>query len=204
MAHPMRILLLLAVLTATAARAEEVADFYKGKAISIVVSTAAGSGYDFGARVLARHLGRHVPGNPSVIVQNRPGGGGRTGTAFVYAVAPRDGTVIGAVQSFIATDPLLDPAAMSLFDPRRFQWLGSIASTSSVAISWHTAPVKQIKDLFAHELIVGGVGSATPMVTLPYLFERLLGMKFNVVAGYESGTEVNLALERGEVQGRVD
>src|SRR5436305_5249031 len=104
----------------------QVAEFYRGKTISIVVSTAAGSGYDFGARVLGRHLGRHIPGNPSLIVQNRPGGGGRTGTAFVYSVAPRDGTVIGAVQSFIATDPLFDASVLQLFDPRHFEWLGSI------------------------------------------------------------------------------
>lgn len=190
---------------AGAARAQNaVADFYRGKTVSLVVSTAAGSGYDFGARVLGRHLGRHIPGNPNVIVQNRPGGGGRTGTAFVYSVAPKDGTVIGAVQSFIATDPLLDPSVLQLFDPRHFAWLGSIANTSSVAIAWHDAPVKDIKDLYENELVVGGVGSATPMVTMPYLFHRLLGMKFSVVAGYESGNEVNLALERGEVKGRID
>jgi tripartite-type tricarboxylate transporter receptor subunit TctC len=198
-------LILLLALAPGRARAEDaIADFYRGKTLSIIVSTAAGSGYDFGARVLGRHLGRHIPGNPTIIVQNRPGGGGRTGTAFVYSVAPRDGTIIGAVQSFIATDPLLDPSVLSLFDPRHFEWLGSIANTSSVAIAWHTAPVKQTRDLYEHELIVGGVGSATPMVTMPYLFRRLLGMTFTVVAGYESGTEVNLALERGEVQGRID
>jgi tripartite-type tricarboxylate transporter receptor subunit TctC len=197
--------LMLAALGPGPSRAQAtVAEFYRGKTVSLVVSTAAGSGYDFGARVLGRHLGRHIPGNPTVIVQNRPGGGGRTGTAFVYSVAPKDGTVIGAVQSFIATDPLLDPSVLQLFDPRRFEWLGSIANTSSVAIAWHDAPVKEIKDLYQHELVVGGVGSATPVVTMPYLFHRLLGMKFSVVAGYESGNEVNLALERGEVKGRID
>jgi tripartite-type tricarboxylate transporter receptor subunit TctC len=187
------------------ARAQDaVAEFYKGKVVTLVVTTAGGTGYDYGARVLARHFGRHIPGNPTVVVQNRPGGGGRTGTAHVYSVAPRDGTIIGAVQSFISTDPLFDPSILALFDPRQFNWLGSIASTTSLAVGWHTATVKTYGDLFDKELIVGGVGAATPMVTMPYLFRRLLGMKFKVVAGYQSGNEVNLAMERGEVQGRID
>jgi tripartite-type tricarboxylate transporter receptor subunit TctC len=183
---------------------DAVAEFYKGKTVSLVVTTAGGTGYDYGARVLARHFGRHIPGTPTVVVQNRPGGGGRTGTAHVYSVAPRDGTIIGAVQSFIATDPLFDPSIMALFDPRQFNWLGSIASTTSLAVGWHTATAKTYDDLFDKELIVGGVGAATPMVTMPYLFRRLLGMKFKVVSGYQSGNEVNLAMERGEVQGRID
>jgi tripartite-type tricarboxylate transporter receptor subunit TctC len=187
-----------------AAAQDSVADFYKDKTLTIVVTTAGGTGYDYGARVFARHFGRHLPGAPTIVVQNRPGGGGRTGAAYVYSVAPRDGTVIGAVQSFIATDPLIEPPLLELFDPRQFNWLGSIASTTSVAVAWHAAPVKTYPDLFNKELIVGGVGAATPMVTMPYLFRRLLGMQFKVVAGYQSGNEVNLAMERGEVQGRVD
>jgi tripartite-type tricarboxylate transporter receptor subunit TctC len=195
----------LAVSASGDGRAQDaVADFYKGKTVTIVVTTAGGTGYDYGARILARHFGRHIPGHPTVVVQNRPGGGGRTGTAHIYSVAPKDGTVVGAVQSFIATDPLFDPSLLTLFDPRRFNWLGSIASTTSVAVAWHNAPAKTYQDLFEKELVVGGVGAATPMVTMPYLFRRLLGMKFKVVAGYQSGNEVNLAMERGEVQGRID
>ena len=101
-----------AVLAAAApAKAQNpIADFYSGKVVNLVVTTGGGTGYDYGARVLSRHVRRHIPGNPTVVVQNRPGGGGRTGTAHVYSVAPRDGTVIGAVQSFIATDPRRSPA----------------------------------------------------------------------------------------------
>jgi tripartite-type tricarboxylate transporter receptor subunit TctC len=195
----------LAVISIGNARGQDAAaDFYKGKVVTLVVTTAGGTGYDYGARVLARHYGRHIPGNPTVVVQNRPGGGGRTGTAYVYSVAPRDGTVIGAVQSFIATDPLFDQSVLRLFDPRQFNWLGSIASTPSVAVGWHTAAVKSLDDLFHKDMIVGGVGAGTPMVTMPYMFRRLLGMKFKVVAGYQSGNEVNLAMERGEIQGRID
>jgi tripartite-type tricarboxylate transporter receptor subunit TctC len=191
-------------MSANARAQDSIAEFYKSKVVTLVVTTASGTGYDYGARVLARHFGRHIPGNPTVVVQNRPGGGGRTGTAQIYSVAPRDGTIIGAVQSLIATDPLFDPSILALFDPRRFNWLGSIASTTSLAVGWHTATVKTYDDLFDKDLIVGGVGAATPMVTMPYLFRRLLGMKFKVVAGYQSANEVNLAMERGEVQGRID
>ena len=188
-----------------ASRADPVADFYAGKRITLVVAAPAGSGYDFGARIFARHFGRHVPGNPTLVVQNMPGGGGRTGTAYVYSAAPRDGTVIAAVQSFIPVDQLFEgDASKPLFDPRQFNWLGSIANSTSVAVSWHTSKVKTWEDLFQNELVVGGVGAATPMVTFPYLFKRLLGMKFRIVSGYLGGPDVDLAMERGEVEGRVD
>ncbi len=185
--------------------AGELEDFYKGKNFTIVVGSEAGSGYDLTARLLSRHLGRHIPGNPTVIVQNMAGGGGRTAAMYINTVAPKDGTSIAAVQSFIALDPLFDSSkAKSEFDPRTFTWIGSISSTASVAVAWHTADVKNYKDLFERELVVGGVGAGTPMVTFPYLFSRLLGMKFKVVAGYPSSPQVDLAMERGEVQGRVD
>ena len=185
--------------------ADAVSDFYKGKNITLIVAAPGGSGYDFGARIFARHLGKHVPGAPNVVVQNMPGGGGRTGTAYVYSAAPRDGTVIAAVQSFIPVDQLFDgDPAKPLFDSRQFPWLGSIAATTSVAVAWHTAKVKTWEDLQTTELVVGGVGAATPMVTFPYLFNRLLGTRFKIVSGYLGGPDVDLAMERGEVEGRVD
>ena len=119
--------------------------------------------------------------------------------------APKDGTTIAAVQSFIAVDQLFDgDPDKPLFDPRKFNWLGSIANSTSVAVAWHGAKVKKWQDLSEHELVVGGVGAATPMVTFPWLFRRLLGMKFKVVSGYLGGPDVDLAMERGEVEGRVD
>lgn len=195
----------LACALPASAQTSSLAEFYKSKALTIVVGSQAGSGYDHGARLLSRHIARHIPGNPKVIVQNMPGGGGRLAATFIGNVAPKDGSTIAAVQSFIAVDPLFDSAnEKSEFDPRTFTWLGSITSTASVAVVWHTAGVKTYKDLFEKELVVGGVGAGTPMVTFPYLFNRLLGMKFKVVAGYPSGPQVDLAMERGEVQGRVD
>jgi tripartite-type tricarboxylate transporter receptor subunit TctC len=198
------IIAILSVAGGHALAVEPVAQFYAGKTVTIIVTTASGSAYDYGARVFARHFGRHIPGNPAVLVENKPGGGGRIGTAYVYSVAQPDGTAVGAVQSFIATDPLFTPNVLGLFDPRRFNWLGSIDSTTSVAVAWHSAPIKTYADLFDKQLIVGGVGTGTPMVTMPYLFKRLLGMKLKVVPGYQSGGDVNLAMERGEIQGRMD
>ena len=186
-------------------RADTISDFYAGKRVTVVVAAPAGSGYDFGARIFARHFGRNIPGAPSVIVQNMPGGGGRIGAAYMMTAAPKDGTVVAAVQSFIAVDQLFDGDPVKpLFDPRQFNWLGSIANSTSVAVAWHQAKVKKWQDLFDNELVVGGVGAATPMVTFPWLFRRLLGMKFKVVSGYLGGPDVDLAMERGEVEGRVD
>jgi hypothetical protein len=187
------------------AMADDIADFYRGKRLTIVVGSGSGSGYDFGARVLAGYIGKHIPGNPTVVVEDMPGGGGRDVANYIGNSAPRDGSVIAAVQSFIAVDPLFDSSkTKAQFDPRQFTWIGSIVSTSSVAVAWHSAPARTLDDLFKNELIVGGVGGGTPMVTFPYLFDRLLGMKFKVVAGYTTGPDVDLAMERGEVQGRVD
>lgn len=187
------------------ARADAVEDFYKGKRITIIVPSATGGSYDLYARVLARHYGRYIPGNPSFIVQNMPGAGGRRGTSFIYNAAPKDGTVLGAVHNFIATVPLFEGDRVNAgFDPRQFNWIGSVTDGISVGLNWHTSPVKSYKDLYEREMVVGGVGSDTLMVTNGYLFNGLLGMKLKVIAGYLSSGEVDLAMERGEIEGRVD
>ena len=187
------------------ARADDVADFYKDKRITIVVPSATGGSYDVYSRFLIRHYGRYIPGKPTFIVQNMVGAGGRRGTAYIYNNAPRDGTTLGAIHNFMAFDPLFEGANYEAqFDPRKFVWIGSVTTAVSVAIDWHTSPVKTYKDLYEKELVVGGVGTDTLMVTNPYLLGGLLGMKFKVVAGYMSSAEVDIAMERGEVQGRID
>lgn len=187
------------------ADAASIADFYKGKRVRINVSSSPGGSYDRYARVLSAHMGRHIPGNPNMYVQNMPGAGGKRGANYLYVHAPQDGSVIGAVHSFISFDPLFEgPDSKAVFDPRKFNWLGSITNSTSVATSWHTSKVKTYKDLFKHELVVGGVGTTTPMVTHAHLFRQLLGMKYKVIAGYLSSTEIDLAMERGEVFGKAD
>jgi tripartite-type tricarboxylate transporter receptor subunit TctC len=197
--------LALAVSAGNSAQADAVSDFYKGKRVTLIVPTSAGGGYDVPARALGRHIDRHIPGNPKIIVQNMPGAGGKRAINYVYNVAPKDGSVVSAIHSFLAFDPLFEGAkTKAKFDAQKLNWIGSIASTTSVGVSWHTSPVKTYKDLFQQDLLVGGVGTSTPMVTHPNLFRALLGMRFKVVAGYLSGSEVDLAMERGEVQGRID
>ena len=197
--------LAVGALTAAGAHADAVSDFYTGKRVTLIVPTSAGGGYDVPARALARHIGQHIPGHPNVIVQNMPGAGGKRAINYVYNVAPRDGSLISAAHAFIAFDPLFEGAkTKAKYDARKFNWLGSITSTTSVGVAWHTAKVKTYKDLYDTQLVVGGVGTTTPMVTTPTLLRGLLGMKFKVVIGYLSGSEVDLAMERGEVQGRID
>src|SRR5439155_18873826 len=135
------------------ARADAVADFYRGKSVSVLVGFTAGGGYDLYARLLGRHIGRHIPGNPSVVVQNMPGAGSLKATQYVYGVAPKDGTVLATVSRGMATEPLLNEAK---FDATRFTWIGSVTSETSICATWHTSPTKTWDDMFKREFTLGG------------------------------------------------
>jgi tripartite-type tricarboxylate transporter receptor subunit TctC len=184
----------------TAAGAQpSVEQFYKGKQIRLIVSSEPGGGYDNYARLVARHLGNHIPGNPSVIVQNMPGAGGLNAANNIYNIAPKDGTVIGHVQRnvpFVAIQGLPGPR----FDPTKFNWLSSLNNEVNVCVAWHTAKVKSVKDALTHELIVGGSGPNDTEVT-PAVLNNILGTKFKIISGYPSSSAVTLAMERGEVEG---
>ncbi len=184
---------------AAAATQNSVADFYKGKDIKIIVSSGAGGGYDAYARLVAKHLGKHIPGNPSIIVQNMPGAGGVVAANFIYNVAPKDGTVIGEVQRAVPFLQILGEKGPQ-FETDKFNWLGSLASEVTLCVSWHTSPVKTFEDLKKTELVVGGSGP-NDTEQVPALLNNLLGTKFKIVSGYPSSTAVTLAVERGEVQG---
>lgn len=180
---------------------DEVAQFYSGKQVRIVVGSAPATGLDLIARVLARHMGSKIPGNPSLIVQNVPGAGGLVMTNQLYNAAPRDGTVIGAPFNGVPMAPLLEPNA-SRFDAARLNWLGSTNREAYVAFAWHTAPVQNLNDLLSKELVVGGAGQGGAMVDFPLASSRILGLKFRVIRGYEGSAQVNHAIERGEIQGQ--
>ena len=184
-----------------AAAADSVADFYRGKTISLVVSTPPGGGYDLYGRLLARHLGRHLPGNPGIIVQNMTGAGGLRATINLYNVAARDGTVLGVVHSTAPFVPLLDPNAPK-FDATRFGWVGSMTKESSFCVVWGGSPVKTFRDALTKKLIVGSTGPGSHMEVYPQMMNRLFGAKFEVVSGYAGGNDIYLAMERGEVEGR--
>jgi tripartite-type tricarboxylate transporter receptor subunit TctC len=182
------------------ASAEDAAAFYRGKQIRIMVGSAAGGGYDLFARIVARHLTNHVPGNPTIIVQNLPAAGGMVMTNQLFSLGPKDGSVIGAPINGIPTAPLLQPNA-ARFDATRLNWLGSTNREAYVAFVWHTTPVQTIAELTSREVVVGATAPGTTMVDFPLLTNDILGLKFRVVRGYESTPQINHAIERGEVQG---
>ena len=175
-------------------------DFYAGKQLTFIVGAGPGGGYDLQARVAARHLGKHIPGKPTVIVQNMPA---RIAAAnHMFSTAPQDGTMIALLQRGILLAKLIYPTGVR-FEVEKFQWLGSFSSEVAVSLAWHTAPHKTTKDIFEKELIVGGITGVDPETT-PRLYNSLIGTKFKVVTGYNSTAQIALAVERGEVQGIAD
>jgi tripartite-type tricarboxylate transporter receptor subunit TctC len=191
-------LLLLALLVP--ARAEDVAEFFRGKTVRIIVGVGVGSGYDLNARLLARHLPNYIPGHPTVIVQNQPGAGSLTMTNQLFVAGPFDGTAIGASFNGMPTTPLLQPAAAH-FDPNKLNWVGSTNRETQVTYVWNTAPVQSLEDLKSTELIVGAQAPGSTQYDFPVLANVLFGYKFKVITGYESTPKIHLAMERGEVQG---
>jgi tripartite-type tricarboxylate transporter receptor subunit TctC len=197
-----RILLaLFGTFAASAALAQggnPVADFYKkNNQIRVLVGSEAGGGYDAYARLLARHIGKFIPGNPTIIVQNMPGGGGLVAANNVYNVAPKDGTVMGQVQRLVPFIQIMGEPGPQ-FETAKFNWLGSLASEATVCVSWHTSKVKTFEDLKKTELIVGGSGP-NDTETVPAILNNVLGAKFKIVSGYPSSTAITLAVERQEV-----
>ena len=180
------------------ARAETVADFYKGKDLRMIVSTTAGTGYDVYARALARHLPRHMPGSPNIIVQNMPGAGGITAANHIFSIAPKDGTTFGMVQNTVPFEPLIGNAA-ARFDPMTFNWLGTPTTEVGLYISYHTAKVTTLRE--AHQsagLIAGVTGTGSTPAFYGRLFNQILGLKTRLVGGYPGQLEILLAMENGE------
>jgi tripartite-type tricarboxylate transporter receptor subunit TctC len=192
---------LAAVAGASAAQADPVADFYRGKTINLLIGVGVGGEYDLQARLVARHIGKHIPGNPSVVPQNMTGAGGLKMANYLYTVAPRDGTFIGMLgNNFPALQAIGGQGVQ--FDAGRFQWLGTIAPTVETMAVWHTTGVKSLEDARAKEIVAGASGKGAITYIYPTMMNELLGTKFKVVTGYAGGNQINLAMERGEVQAR--
>jgi tripartite-type tricarboxylate transporter receptor subunit TctC len=189
-------------LSGTALAQEDIAAFYRGKTVRMVVGIGVGSGYDTNARLLARHLANHIPGNPTIIVQNQPGAGSLTMVNQLYAAGPFDGTVIGAPFAGLPTIPLLQPEG-ARFDPTRLNWLGNTNRETHVAYVWHTSPVQSLDELAVKELIMGAQAPGSSQVDFPAVSKALFGHKFKIVTGYQSTAKINLAIESGEVHGVV-
>jgi tripartite-type tricarboxylate transporter receptor subunit TctC len=180
-------------------RAQSVEDFYRGKTINILVGFSAGGGYDQYARLLGRHIGRHIPGEPAVTVQNMPGAGSLKATQNVYSVAPKDGLTLATISRGMVSDPLLKAAN---FGPARLTWLGSITSETSVCATWKTSPVKTWDDMFKREFSLGSNALGDDTANFALIMRNVFGAKVKLVTGYPGGNDVNLAMERGEVEGR--
>ena len=178
-----------------------VADFYRGKQLRIIVGSAVGGAYDLYARALARQIVHHIPGQPTAIVQNQPAAGGMVMTNQIYNQGPKDGTVIGVPLNGIPTAPMLQAGAQ--FDAAKLNWIGSANREAYVGFIWHTVPVMRIEDVANRELLVGSTTVGTTMNDFPLLLNDLLDYKFKLVRGYQGTPQINLAIERGEIEGNA-
>ena len=190
----------LATALAPAQAQDAVADFYRGKTITIVVGSDAGGGYDLSARAISRHMSKYIPGNPQIIVQNKPGASSLAAANYVYEAAPADGTVIAAVQRPVPFQFLFGTSGMR-FDLRTLQWLGSTAKEPGVFVSWFNSSQRSMKDLLAGEMVVGGNGPSTDTELFARMMNTVFGTKLRIVSGYPGQNEIILAMQRGEVQG---
>ena len=191
---------LMLCVSSLAAAQDAVANFYKGKQVAVMVGFSPGGSSSLYAQALARHMGRHLPGNPTFIVQHVPGAGGLVLANNIYNSVPRDGTAFGITGRTAAIEPLLGNKNAK-FDGRKFSWLGTANVEYTTCLAWHTAPVKTLQDVMTRELIVAGTGADATEVVWPKAANRMVGTKFKVVLGYPGSTEMLLAMERGEVEG---
>jgi tripartite-type tricarboxylate transporter receptor subunit TctC len=188
-------------LSASAAGADPIEDFYKGKQINWILSAGAGGGYSSYAFAFAPYFSEHIPGKPKIVIQNLPGAGGIKAMNYLMDVAPKDGTTIGLVHSSVPFAPVYGLEGAT-FDPRKMNWLGSIATASGICVAWHTSGIKTWDDLMTKEYVVGTSGAGSQMETLPTMLNKMFGVKTKIISGYKGGNDVFLAMERGEVMGR--
>ena len=188
------------VVSATGARSQD-ADFFAGKNITVVIGYAVGGTYDATARLLSRHMGRHIAGNPNFIPQNLLGSGGIKATLHLYGVAPRDGTALGMLARSYAVEPAFNPQ-VAKYDPARFNPIGSTSKEVSVGVVWHTRGVKSLDDLQTQQIMAGATGVVDDTGRFPTLVRKLTGANIKVVTGYPGGNDVTMAMERGEVDAR--
>ena len=192
---------LVALAMPAGAQAQSVADFYKGKTVTVIVGYTAGGGYDLYARALSRHMGRHLPGNPNFIVQNITGAGSLNAANNIYNVAAKDGTVFGTFGRGLAMEPLIGTARVQ-FDATKFTWLGSGTNEISICATWHTSPIKTWQDALKAQFTVGGEGAGSDPDTYAAFVRNVFGVKLKLVTGYHGTSDIILAIERGEVDGR--
>lgn len=181
-------------------------NFYEGKQLTMIVGSGVGGGYDVYSRLVARHWAKHIPGKPTIVVQNLPAAGSLVATNNTANTYPRDGLTVTQVQTHMAVEPLMGVTG-SLdnvkFDARALNWIGSIAKEYPVVVAWHTAPIKSFKDVLTREMVVGASGTATSDAVYPRIMNEMIGTKFKVIDGYKDNPQMILATESGEIMGRA-
>jgi tripartite-type tricarboxylate transporter receptor subunit TctC len=193
---------LLSVLaTVSPVLAQSPAEFYKGRNVELYIGYSVGGAYDLYARTIARHLSKHIPGNPTIVPKNLEGAGSLRLANWLYNVGPKDGTAMGTIGRGTAFDPLLGSKGAQ-FQADKYTWIGSANNEVSVCVAWKGSGITKLEDTFTKELIVGGTGQAADTDQFPRILNGALGTKFKIVSGYPGGNDVTLAMERGEVKGR--
>jgi tripartite-type tricarboxylate transporter receptor subunit TctC len=197
----MRAALLAATLAAiTPAGAETVEEFYRGKQVRMIIGHPAGGDYDLGGRLLARHLSKHIPGNPTIVVQNMPTAASIAAANYLAKAAPRDGTVFGSFSRNVPSQAVMGQSNLEA-DPRQYVWLGATSLPGRVCVVRNESPVKSVDDLFNRETIVAGAGPGSSLSIVPTVLNHALKTKFKIVEGYQGAPDALLAVERGEVEG---
>jgi len=187
------------VFAAAQARAGSVEDFYRGKSITLVIGYSVGGGYDLYGRLVARHLGKHIPGQPNIVPQNREGAGSLRAAIYLYNAAPKDGTVIGTFSRSMSVAPLLTEAP---FDATKFTWIGSTSTDVNLCMTWGTTAIKTWNDMLTKPSTLGGLGAGADPDIFALMFRNVFGAKIKLVTGYPGTNDVALAMERREVEGR--
>jgi tripartite-type tricarboxylate transporter receptor subunit TctC len=190
------------VLASAPAKADPVADFYAGRTITLIISTGVGGGVDTNARIVARHMGAHIPGHPAIVPSNMTGAGHLRATNYIYGPAPQDGTTIAAILPAFVGYQVLDGKGAS-YDAKKIPFLGSSDVENANLYTWHTVGIKSIDEIKQKQVLMGSTGAGSYTALYPTLLNNVLGMKFKIVSGYKSTNEIHLAMERGEVQGRA-
>ncbi len=191
-----------ALIGSSRAHAQSPAQFYRGKTISLYIGSSTGGVYDLYARLLARHIGRHIPGNPRIVPGNMEGAGSLRLANYLYNAARRDGTVLGTINRGAPFEPLIGEAEAAKFDAGNFTWIGSISDEVSVCVAWQRTGINSFTQLYSKELTVGGTGGGADTNQFPKVINGVLGTKIKIVSGYPGGNDIDLAMERGEVDGR--
>ena len=187
--------------TSQPATAQSVEEFYRTHPVNLIIGFPVANAYDTYGRAVARHLGKHIPGNPTVVPVNRPGAGSLTAANFLYNAAPKDGATIGHFNRSVPLDPLMGNQAAK-FDGRKFTWLGSVGNEVSVCVGWHTSAVKNWNDLLTRDWVAGAASFSADTGVFALVLKNVFGAKVKIITGYPGGGEINLAMERGELDGR--